>query len=103
MCLEKTYEIYGWQLAKCSRIQDFECVTFAGVAELADAPDLGSGGLSMQVQVLSPAPTYENYIAGTARNRLFYQTAWPMVFTVSFVMERTDYADSRNPGQFKIE
>ena len=29
---------------------------FAGVAELADAPDLGSGGLSMQVQVLSPAP-----------------------------------------------
>ena len=29
--------------------------------------------LSMQVQVLSPAPNYENYIAGTARNRLFYK------------------------------
>ena len=29
---------------------------FAGVAELADAPDLGSGGFTMQVQVLSPAP-----------------------------------------------
>ncbi len=29
---------------------------FAGVAELADAPDLGSGGNPVQVQVLSPAP-----------------------------------------------
>ena len=29
---------------------------FAGVAELADAPDLGSGGTPVQVQVLSPAP-----------------------------------------------
>ncbi len=28
----------------------------AGVAELADAPDLGSGVLDVQVQVLSPAP-----------------------------------------------
>ena len=28
----------------------------AGVAELADAPDLGSGGISVKVQVLSPAP-----------------------------------------------
>ncbi len=28
----------------------------AGVAELADAPDLGSGGTPVQVQVLSPAP-----------------------------------------------
>ena len=27
----------------------------AGVAELADAPDLGSGGNPVQVQVLSPA------------------------------------------------
>ena len=29
---------------------------YAGVAELADAPDLGSGGTPVQVQVLSPAP-----------------------------------------------
>ncbi len=29
---------------------------YAGVAELADAPDLGSGVTDMQVQVLSPAP-----------------------------------------------
>lgn len=33
---------------------------FAGVAELADAPDLGSGGIPMQVQVLSPAPNGAN-------------------------------------------
>ena len=29
---------------------------YAGVAELADAPDLGSGVPDVQVQVLSPAP-----------------------------------------------
>ena len=29
---------------------------FAGVAELADAPDLGSGGITVGVQVPSPAP-----------------------------------------------
>ena len=29
---------------------------YAGVAELADAPDLGSGVSDVQVQVLSPAP-----------------------------------------------
>ena len=33
----------------------YQC--FAGVAELADAPDLGSGGYPVQVQVLSPAPS----------------------------------------------
>ena len=32
---------------------------YAGVAELADAPDLGSGGNPVQVQVLSPAPKKE--------------------------------------------
>ena len=31
-------------------------IKYAGVAELADAPDLGSGGTPVQVQVLSPAP-----------------------------------------------
>jgi hypothetical protein len=30
------------------------------VAELADAPDLGSGGFTVQVQVLSPAPNKKN-------------------------------------------
>ena len=29
---------------------------YAGVAELADALDLGSSGKTVQVQVLSPAP-----------------------------------------------
>ena len=29
---------------------------FVGVAELADAPDLGSGGITVGVQVPSPAP-----------------------------------------------
>ena len=33
---------------------------FAGVAELADAPDLGSGVFHVQVQVLSPAPNSRN-------------------------------------------
>ena len=41
----------------------------AGVAELADAPDLGSGGLSVQVQILSPAPVN---LAGTAREPVFF-------------------------------
>ncbi len=30
---------------------------YAGMAELADAPDLGSGVPDVQVQVLLPAPT----------------------------------------------
>ena len=34
----------------------FSLNKYAGVAELADAPDLGSGGTPVQVQVLSPAP-----------------------------------------------
>ena len=35
-------------------------IIYAGVAELADAPDLGSGGNTVQVQVLSPAPNSRN-------------------------------------------
>ncbi len=31
-------------------------IYYAGVAELADALDLGSSALGMQVQLLSPAP-----------------------------------------------
>ena len=31
-------------------------IRYAGVAELADALDLGSSGTPVQVQVLSPAP-----------------------------------------------
>ncbi len=33
---------------------------YAGVAELADALDLGSSVTHVQVQVLSPAPKYSN-------------------------------------------
>ena len=36
---------------------------YAGVAELADAPDLGSGGTPVQVQVLSPAPKKQSILA----------------------------------------
>ena len=35
-------------------------LVFAGMAELADAPDLGSGGNPVQVQVLLPAPYQYN-------------------------------------------
>ena len=35
---------------------------FADVAELADAPDLGSGVPDVQVQVLSSAPPYEKWL-----------------------------------------
>ena len=35
---------------------------YAGVAELADAPDLGSGVPDVQVQVLSPALVDKSYI-----------------------------------------
>ena len=37
---------------------------YAGVAELADAPDLGSGGFTVWVQVPSPAPIF-NSICGS--------------------------------------
>ena len=37
-------------------IYNSQVIQYAGVAELADAPDLGSGGNTVQVQVLSPAP-----------------------------------------------
>ena len=36
-------------------------ITVAGVAELADAPDLGSGGYTVGVQVPSPAPNKNYY------------------------------------------
>ena len=36
------------------------CNDFAGMAELADAPDLGSGVPDVQVQVLLPAPDNDN-------------------------------------------
>ncbi len=38
-------------------IQFYFFTKYAGVAELADAPDLGSGGTPVQVQVLSPVPS----------------------------------------------
>ena len=42
---------------------------YAGVAELADVPDLGSGGTPVQVQVLSPAPKKSFHRFG---ERIFY-------------------------------
>ena len=39
-----------------------EITSYADVAELADAPDLGSGVLDVQVQVLSPAPNEKTFI-----------------------------------------
>ena len=42
------------------------------MAELADAPDLGSGGLPVQVQVLSPAPNKKGYVL-VAYPFLFYK------------------------------
>ena len=68
--------IFSWSFAFCNRLFLFDvkkdCVwvllffliygrillVFAGVAELADAPDLGSGISDVQVQVLSPAPFF---------------------------------------------
>ena len=48
---------------------------FAGVAELADALDLGSSGLPVQVQVLSPAPRHGEsfWVAVTF---IFYKKSW---------------------------
>ena len=48
----------------------------AGVVELADTPDLGSGGNPVQVQVLSPAP----YKPGTYSAWLF---CWENVVGIS--------------------
>ncbi len=39
----------------------------AGMAELADAPDLGSGGFPVEVQILLPAPIYGNMCLGVCR------------------------------------
>ena len=46
------------------RIADsaFAFLSLAGVAELADAPDLGSGGYTVWVQVPSPAPILQLYM-----------------------------------------
>ena len=43
----------------------------AGVAELADAPDLGSGISDVQVQVLSPAPRKKPLLS-TKTREVFY-------------------------------
>ena len=47
-------------------------VKHAGVAELADAPDLGSGGFPEQVQVLSPAPNRNNTNLDKSRFVFFF-------------------------------
>ena len=40
----------------CEEIPPCRLTSFAGMAELADALDLGSNTFGVQVQVLSPAP-----------------------------------------------
>ena len=50
-------------------------IQYAVVAELADAPDLGSGVYDVQVQVLSPAPKqhYPNFLPiGEGLGFVFY-------------------------------
>ena len=49
------------------------------MAELADAPDLGSGGLPVQVQVLLPAPG-RAWTQAASRARFFY-----FAFSLAFV------------------
>ena len=49
------------------------------MAELADAPDLGSGGLPVQVQVLLPAPG-RAWTQAASRVRFFY-----FAFSLAFV------------------
>ena len=46
---------------------DIGATIHAGVAELADALDLGSSGLPVQVQVLSPAPREQRSEFGTLK------------------------------------
>ena len=55
------------------------CFCSAGMAELADAPDLGSGGLPVQVQVLLPAPG-RAWTQAASRARFFY-----FAFSLAFV------------------
>ena len=46
------------------------CGQLAGVAELADAPDLGSGVQDMQVRPLSPAPSINSLNLFTVGKKL---------------------------------
>ena len=48
------------------------------MAELADAPDLGSGGTPVQVQVLSPVPRRGDALSAAANPNLIhpYQEWW---------------------------
>ena len=45
-------------------LKDKYCLLYADVAELADAPDLGSGVSDVQVQVLSSAPKIQSTLLG---------------------------------------
>ena len=48
---------------------------YAGMAELADAPDLGSGVPDVQVQVLLPAPTFRQQVFLKLHRRLSLQSS----------------------------
>jgi hypothetical protein len=56
------------------------------VAELADAPDLGSGGTPVQVQVLSPAP----------RKKPLLSTKTKVVFLYLLKNRQTAYNKSKS-------
>ena len=47
-----------------ARLSHIISIIFADVAELADALDLGSSGMTVQVQVLSSAPNRKGYPSG---------------------------------------
>ena len=49
------YHRYGIIIKLLQFMRCTNCNDFAGMAELADAPDLGSGVPDVQVQVLLPA------------------------------------------------
>ena len=65
----------------------------AGVAELADAPDLGSGGFTVGVQVPSPAPS-RGYKKDIARENPDFIG----VFTVLYgKISAADFVDVNRP------
>ena len=59
------------KFARCVKLFEPEKNGRAGVAELADAPDLGSGGFTVGVQVPSPAPLLIGRLRGFPFTDLF--------------------------------
>ena len=53
-----------------------ESISLAGVAELADALDLGSSGTPVQVQVLSPAPKKSYHLGSCPKGQFCKNTVY---------------------------